>query len=85
MVRIRRRGNYPRGARHPRARLTPERVAELRTLRERGVDYRRLAEAFGISVGAAWAAAVGVTWGHLPSTAAPRCRGARPIPWLSRG
>jgi NAD-dependent SIR2 family protein deacetylase len=53
------------GEGHPRAKLTGEKVAQLRARRAQGLTYRQLAAEFGISDVSAWAAVNGTTWRHI--------------------
>ena len=61
-MRAKGRGNPPRGASHPRARLTEQLVFQIRS------DYRshrQLAKVLGISKSAIGMAKAGVTWKHV--------------------
>ena len=49
----------------PRAKLTDDKVRQLRARRADGVTYRQLAAEFGISDVSAWAAVNGRTWAHV--------------------
>ena len=53
------------GEGNPRAKLTAEKVRELRDRRAQGATYRQLAAEFGISDVSAWAAVNGKTWRHV--------------------
>jgi hypothetical protein len=53
------------GEGHPRAKLTDDKVRQLRARRADGVTYRQLAAEFGISDVSAWAAVNGRTWAHV--------------------
>jgi hypothetical protein len=53
------------GEGHPRAKLTAEKVTQLRARRAQGLTYRQLAADFGISDVSAWAAVNGTTWRHI--------------------
>ena len=55
-----------RGERHYRARLSEEKVRQIRHIRERhGLPYRQIAHDLGVSYDAVWAAAQRVTWKHV--------------------
>lgn len=56
-----------RGEKNGQARLTPERVAQIRKLRDVGYTYTQLAEEFGVSRMTANRAARGVSWSTVPS------------------
>ena len=58
-------GTAPKGERHGQAKLTDEKVREMRRLRASGVSVRTLAEQFGMSVMATYRAVIGVSWSHL--------------------
>jgi hypothetical protein len=53
------------GEGNPRAKLTDERVRQLRMRRAEGLTYRQLADEFGISDVSAYAAASRKTWAHV--------------------
>jgi NAD-dependent SIR2 family protein deacetylase len=53
------------GEGNPRAKLTGEKVKELRARRAAGATYRQLAAEFGISDVSACAAVNGKTWAHV--------------------
>ncbi len=53
------------GEGHPKAKLTAERVRELRARRADGLTYRQLADEFGISDVSAYAAVNRRTWAHV--------------------
>lgn len=53
------------GESNPRAKLTDEKVRQLRARRADGWTYRQLAAEFGISDVSAWAAVNGTTWAHV--------------------
>jgi hypothetical protein len=53
------------GEGHPRAKLTAEKVRELRARRADGLTYRQLAGEFGISDVSAYAAVNRRTWAHV--------------------
>jgi hypothetical protein len=53
------------GEGHPRAKLTDDKVRQLRARRADGATYRQLAAEFGISDVSAWAAVNGRTWAHV--------------------
>jgi hypothetical protein len=53
------------GEGNPRAKLTGEKVKQLRARRAQGLTYRQLAAGFGISDVTAWAAVNGRTWRHI--------------------
>jgi hypothetical protein len=53
------------GEGNPRAKLTNDKVRELRARRADGLTYRQLAAEFGISDVSAWAAVNGKTWAHV--------------------
>ena len=53
------------GEGHPRARLTAEKVRQLRARRAEGRTYRQLADEFGISDASACAAVNRRTWAHV--------------------
>ena len=61
-----RHGTKPRGEVHHSSKLTEDSVKELRALYNDGTTTRHLAVRFGISPPAAWAAATGKTWKHVP-------------------
>ena len=58
------RANPPRGERHPRARLTEEKVREIRRLAAAGISQRQIARMFGVSKGAV-ASVVTRQWKHV--------------------
>ncbi|MFO0798309.1 MAG: HNH endonuclease [Gemmataceae bacterium] len=53
------------GARNPNAKLTDERVVELRRLSREGVGYTELGASYGVTPATAYRAAVGQSWRHL--------------------
>jgi hypothetical protein len=56
-------GTAPRGERHPMAKLTKARIAEMKTERSRtGHPYRAIASQFGISTMTAYRAITGKSW-----------------------
>ena len=57
--------NQARGQRHRLAKLTEEKVREMRALRAVGVTYVRLADRYGITPRAAKLACTGETWAHI--------------------
>jgi len=61
-MRAKGRGNPPRGARHPRARLTDQLVSQIRSDHR---SHRQLAKVLGISKSAIGMAKAGVTWKHV--------------------
>ena len=50
------------GAQHPNAKLTEEKVAQMRQLRAVGVSWARIATAFGVAASTARNAILGVNW-----------------------
>lgn len=59
-------GRVPKGERHVHAKLTDEKVREMRAIyRAGGVGYERLASQFGISVMTCYSAVNGRTWKHV--------------------
>jgi hypothetical protein len=63
------------GAKNPRAKLTDERVVEMRRLSGEGVGYSTLAKRFGVTPATAYRAVVGQTWKHLTLPAHAVSRG----------
>lgn len=55
-------GNAPKGVKNPRAKLTPEKVAEIKRRVRAGEDCRSIAAEFGISKGNVWFICSGKTW-----------------------
>lgn len=53
------------GERHPAAKLTVEKVREIRDLHARGASTMGLAKAFGVSAPTIRAILLGVTWKHV--------------------
>ena len=54
-----------RGEKHPSAKLTEEKVLELREMRRQGMAYWKLARIFGISDRTAYRIATGSLWSHV--------------------
>lgn len=52
------------GDKHCNAKLTVEKVRQLRALRSAGATYKVLAKQFGVTFNAVWSAANGKTWRH---------------------
>ena len=50
------------GRAHPRAKLTPENITAIRSLRQQGTKYRDIADQFDISIAQAQKIAVGESW-----------------------
>ena len=57
--------HHVRGTEHPKAKLNPEKVREMRRLRAEGMEFRPIAALFGVTPRAAWTAITGVTWSHV--------------------
>lgn len=62
---MRTKGRDRRGSTHPHARLTEQRVREIRRRRAAGEHGRRLAAEFGVSEASVCDAYRGRTWGHV--------------------
>jgi hypothetical protein len=60
-----RHGRYARGAQHPNARFTEEKVRQLIGLRERGEKVKDLAKRFSVSVATVEAILYGKLWKHV--------------------
>jgi hypothetical protein len=61
-----RHGRYERGARHPNARLTEQKVRELLERRSAGEKVRDLAKAYGVGVATVEGILYGKAWKHVP-------------------
>lgn len=76
--------NYvrPVGEKSPNAKLTSAQVLEIRELFDRGVQAKKLAPLFGVSVPLIYAIKDGRAWAHLPlgKSANFDCRGGRRAP-----
>lgn len=57
-------GNF-KGVKNPRAKLTPDKVRELRRLRAEGWTLKALGERYGVTDIAVRYAALGKTWSHI--------------------
>lgn len=57
----------PLGSDHPKAKLTADQAAEIRSMSSRGFGYRRLAKTFGVSQSAIRDLVQGKTWKGAPS------------------
>lgn len=54
------------GSRVPSAKLTEEKVIEMRKLRKSGLTYQEIADNFGMTIGPTYFAVTGQSWGHVP-------------------
>jgi hypothetical protein len=59
-------GRTARGERHPHAKLTPDKVVEIRRLREAGVSYARIRAQFGVAVSTIQKIAAREVWAWVP-------------------
>lgn len=64
-------GRNPKGETHPRARLTEEKVAEMRRLFLSGVATADIAARFEVNVATAYHAIRGFSWAHVPGAVDP--------------
>ena len=63
------RDRAPQGVRHPRAKLAPEAVLEMRRIRKQGISYEQIARTFSVAATTAAKAILGRTWKSVPSNA----------------
>lgn len=61
--------NYPKGERHPRARLTEAQAREIHRLAAEGMAQRDIAARFGVSPALVCKIVGGRLWKHLPAAA----------------
>lgn len=59
------RENQPKGEAHQNAKLTDEKVRELRKLHKEGFGFRKLSRQFKVDYRSARSAILGITWKHV--------------------
>lgn len=70
--------SFTQGSRNPQAKLTEEKVVQIRQRASNGEHYRNLAETFGIAASTANAVILGNGWRHVWPFFEPRSGGLRP-------